>query len=47
MQAMYAKAESAVEESQLLGAMGAAPTKELVLKALEFNLTDKVTLALI
>ena len=39
---LYAAAESAQEEGVLLSAMGAAPTVELVLEALEFNMTDDV-----
>lgn len=39
---LHAKATSAVEESMLLSAMGAGPSKELVIEALEYNLTDAV-----
>eukprot|EP00854_Cymbomonas_tetramitiformis_P015073 gene15073-17814_t len=42
LKVLYGKADSAVEESLLLGAMGAGATVELVLAALEFNMSDEV-----
>ena len=39
---MLLLADSAVEESMLLGAMGSGSTVELVYAALDFNLTESV-----
>eukprot|EP00959_Pyramimonas_sp_CCMP1952_P334178 6998840-Pyramimonas_sp.AAC.1 len=39
---LYVAADSAVEESMLLGAMGSGSTVELVYAALDFNLTESV-----